>query len=101
MDPRSFGDILLSIAQELGKDEQLPWNSVQQAVKEGADKLYSLNRGSISANTEREFWTNLLQKGGGGMKIKPDPASVLQTEYLLQLNLKWRCHLTWGMDNFT
>ena len=64
VDPRSFGDILLSIAQELGKDEQLPWNSVQQAVKEGADKLYSLNRGSISANTEREFWTNLLQKGG-------------------------------------
>ncbi|GIT13295.1 MAG: hypothetical protein CM1200mP35_01150 [Chloroflexota bacterium] len=64
VDPRSFGDILLSIAQELGKDEQLPWNSIQQAVKEGADKLYSLNRGSISANTEREFWTNLLQKGG-------------------------------------
>ena len=64
VDPRSFGDILLSTAQELGKDDQLPWNSVKEAVKEGADKLYSLNRGSIKAADEREFWTNLLQKGG-------------------------------------
>ena len=64
VDPRSFGDKLLSVAQELGKDEHLPWNSLQEAVKEGADTLYSLNRGSIKASNKSEFWTHLLQKGG-------------------------------------
>ena len=64
LDPRSFPDILLSMAQELGKDAELPWNSFQQVLKEGSDALFDLNRGSIQAAYKEEFWTELLRQGG-------------------------------------
>ncbi len=64
LDPRSFGDILLAAAQELGKDSNLPWNSVQQALREGSDALFAMNRGSVDAGSEGEFWTQLLRQGG-------------------------------------
>ena len=64
LDPRSFGDVLLTTAQELGKDADLPWNSLQEALEEGSNALYALDRGSIDAGSEREFWTKLLRQGG-------------------------------------
>ena len=64
LDPLSFPDILLTMAQELGKDEDLPWSNYQAMLREGSDALFALNRGSIQAATANEFWTNLRQKGG-------------------------------------
>jgi len=64
LDPLSFPDILLTMAQELSKDDDLPWSNYQAMLREGSDALFALNRGSIQAATANEFWTNLRQKGG-------------------------------------
>ena len=64
LDPRGFGDVLLSTAQELGKEAELPWNSLQEALRVGSDALFALGRGSIVASSEGEFWTELLRQGG-------------------------------------
>ncbi len=64
LDPRSFSDLLLSAAQEAGKDASLPWSSMQDALKESADALFQLNRGSVPGATPAEFWNNLLRQGG-------------------------------------
>ena len=64
LDPRSFCDILLSIAQELGRDGDLPWDSLQAALRETSDALFALNRGSVKAKSAGEFWNNLLRQGG-------------------------------------
>ena len=64
LDPRSFYDVLLSMAQELGRDGDLPWANLQEALKETSDALFALNRGSVEATTNGEFWNNLLRKGG-------------------------------------
>ena len=66
VDPRSFPDLLLTLAQELGSDmeQALPWDSFQEVLKEGARKLFQLDRGSIQAPTFEAFWNRLLQKGG-------------------------------------
>ena len=64
LDPRSFGDILLSGSQESPREVELPWNSLQEALREGSDALFALNRGSIDAGSEGEFWTALLRQGG-------------------------------------
>jgi anaerobic selenocysteine-containing dehydrogenase len=67
LDPRSFGDILLSTAQELREDTPLPWNNLQEALEESSNALFALNRGSINAgnaSSEKEFWTKLLRQGG-------------------------------------
>ena len=64
LDPQSFGKILLSTAQELGKDADLPWNNLLEALEEGSNALYALDRGSIVAGSEKEFWTKLLRQGG-------------------------------------
>ena len=64
VDPQSFPDILLTMAQELGKEADLPWPNFQQVLKEGSDALFALNRGSIRESSAEEFWNKLLQRGG-------------------------------------
>ena len=64
LDPRSFPDVLLTLAQELGASRDLPWTNFQQVLREGANALFDLKRGSIQAGSRDEFWTKLLQQGG-------------------------------------
>lgn len=63
LDPRSFPDVLLAAAAELGLTEQLPWPSYRAMLREAADALFEENRGSIRAADADEFWTNLLRRG--------------------------------------
>ena len=74
LDPRSFGDILLSTTQELREDAHLPWNSLQEAIEESSKALFALNRGSIDAGSEGEFWTKLLRQGGWWDEQNTGPA---------------------------
>ena len=74
LDPRSFGDILLSTAQELREDAHLPWNSLLEALEESSKALFALNRGSIDAGSEGEFWTKLLRQGGWWDEQNTGPA---------------------------
>ena len=102
LDPRSFGDILLSTAQELREDADLPWNNMLEALEESSKALFALNRGSIDAGSEGEFWTKLLRQGGwwdeqntgpavnpaGGLysqmaKMASEPAALGSGEYYL------------------
>ena len=76
LDPRSFGDILLSVAQELGRDGDLPWDSMQAALRESSDALFGLNRGSVPGNSADEFWNNLLKQGGWWDERDTGPSSV-------------------------
>ena len=64
LDPRSFGDVLLKKAQELGKDADMPWETLLGALEESSELLFALDRGSIEAGSEKEFWTKLLRQGG-------------------------------------
>ena len=64
LEPQSFPDILLTMAQELGKEAELPWPKFKDLLREASDALFSLNRGSIQASSADEFWTRLLQRGG-------------------------------------
>jgi anaerobic selenocysteine-containing dehydrogenase len=64
LDPRSFGDILLAIGQELGKESDLPWSDVKQALRETSDTLYDLGKGSVSGSTKDSYWNDLLKNGG-------------------------------------
>ena len=64
LDPQSFPDLLLTMAQELGKEGDLPWPNYRSMLREGADALFALNRGSIQASSADDFWNQALQKGG-------------------------------------
>ena len=76
LEPQSFPDILLAMAQELGKETELPWPKYQDLLREGSDALFSLNRGSIQAAAADEFWTKLLQRGGWWDESATGPQSV-------------------------
>ena len=65
LNPRSFGDLLLSVAQELGQENALPWNGVAAALRENAAALYNLNRGtSRQADSPEALWNLMLKQGG-------------------------------------
>ena len=65
LDPRSFGDILLSAAQELGHEGELPWPNVEAALKDNVETLYRSGRGtSQQAASAGDLWNLMLQQGG-------------------------------------
>jgi anaerobic selenocysteine-containing dehydrogenase len=65
-DTRAFGDVLLAIAPEISNDlaDALPWNTMQDVIKDGARRLFEMNRGSIKAPNFDSFWSGILQRGG-------------------------------------
>ncbi len=75
LDPRSFGDILLSTAQESGRADNLPWANMQEAIRETSDALFELGRGSVEGATAAEFWNNLLRQGGWWDEARTGPAA--------------------------
>ena len=64
LDPRSSADVLLSMAGELGKQSELPWDRFEDMLRETSRELFELNRGSIKAGSADEFWNTMLQQGG-------------------------------------
>ena len=67
VDPRGFGDLLLTLAQEVGVDRNLPNANFQAMLRAGSDRLFDMNRGSITqadASTPDEFWRAMLRNGG-------------------------------------
>ncbi len=76
LDPQSFPDLLLTMAQELGKEGDLPWPNYRAMLREGADALFALKRGSIQASTADDFWNQLLQKGGWWDENAAGPQNV-------------------------
>ena len=64
LDPRSFPDVMLAAADDLGVGDQFPWRNYEALLRESAASLFQENRGSIQAATEDEFWSAMLSKGG-------------------------------------
>ena len=67
LDPRGLGDLLLTLAQEVGADQDLPYDSFQAMLRESAQKLFDLGRGSISRDDApdfEDFWRAMLRQGG-------------------------------------
>ena len=84
LDPLSFPDVLLTMAQELGKEADLPWANFKAMLREGSDALFNLSRGSIEASTADEFWNNLLKRGGWWDELRNGPTTVRPADGLLK-----------------
>ena len=61
---RGFGDVLMTIAQDLDVDLGLPGETFKEVLRDGATRLFDLGRGSVSAPDFRSFWNGVLQRGG-------------------------------------
>ncbi len=63
-DTQPLGDVLLTIAEEVGLAEALPWATMQQVVQEQAEALRTGNAGNIQAADDASlYWTELVQTG--------------------------------------
>ena len=77
-DTQSFADVLLTVAQELGMEQALPWNNFREVLQgregkdEGAHRLFRMKRGDLLTESAKvrsygsfdSFWNGLLQHGG-------------------------------------
>ena len=84
LDPRSFPDVMLSTAGDLGLGEQLPWANYEAMLKEAATALFEENRGSIEAASADEFWTGLLRRGGWWDESTKGPSTARPRAGLLR-----------------
>ncbi len=64
-DTRSFVDVLLAVAEELGggAKAQLPWLNMKELLQTDIQGLQQAGAGSVRATTER-YWNTALQQGG-------------------------------------
>ncbi|MBM3945322.1 MAG: 4Fe-4S ferredoxin, partial [SAR202 cluster bacterium] len=60
---KGFPDALIGIGGELGLDLGLP-GTFRELLQQGAQQLFNLNRGSVTATDFRAFWNGVLQRGG-------------------------------------
>ena len=66
---RAFGDQIIEIGKQIGGSvaSALPWNSFKDVVREGAQELQGLRRGSLKEDVPSDnfeaFWNGLLQRG--------------------------------------
>ena len=75
LDPRSFGDLMLSMAQEMGQESALPWTGVEAALRESVDRLFDMNRGtSREVDSAGALWSLMLQQGGWWSESDTGPA---------------------------
>ncbi len=72
---RGFGDLLLVLAQELGMERDLPWQTFRDVLREGAQRLQQLGRGSVSGASFEAYWNDLLRQGGWQDKGKVSAAA--------------------------
>lgn len=57
-------DVLLTVAEELGFTDQMPWATTEEALRAQAEILRGTGGGNIEAvDNAAEFWTELLQTG--------------------------------------
>ena len=65
-DTRSFGDLVLTVADDLNVDMGLPGGVVtfKDLLQEGARQLYASGLGSVKASSFSAFWNGVLQRGG-------------------------------------
>ena len=61
---KSFSDSLISISKTMDLDIKINSDSIKDLVKEDSKKLFNLNRGSVRAQNDKEFWVGVLQRGG-------------------------------------
>ncbi|MCX6024081.1 MAG: molybdopterin-dependent oxidoreductase [Chloroflexi bacterium] len=74
-DTRGSADVFLDLAKRLNVKTDLPWDNVKLAVQQGAEELFRLNSGSVTAPTLDAFWFAILQRGGW-WDAKAVPAAV-------------------------
>ena len=77
-DTRPFGDVLLTLAEELGGAVQraLPWDTMQDLLREAATQLQREQRGAVKEADFPLFWMKLLQRGGWWDELQKGPTSV-------------------------
>ena len=61
---RNFADVLMTIAQGLELDLELPGETFKDILQDGARQLFELGRGSVTAESFPHFWHGVLQRGG-------------------------------------
>ena len=73
---KGFADVLLTVAQVMGKELDLPGETFKDIIRDGARKLYELGRGSVTASSFEAFWNGILQRGGWWDVNERGPSSV-------------------------
>ena len=61
---RGFADVLLTVAQGIDLELDLPGETYREILQDGARQLYESGGGSVRAASFNAFWNGVLQRGG-------------------------------------
>jgi anaerobic selenocysteine-containing dehydrogenase len=87
-DTRATGDILLQLAQQLGLSNAIPWNNMQDCVKDGWRQIYASGDLQTKTQSFEDFWIELLKAGVWGEKIYHDSTFALNKDVIDNISVK-------------
>ncbi|MEX2606304.1 MAG: molybdopterin-dependent oxidoreductase, partial [Kiritimatiellia bacterium] len=69
---RATGDIILGLAHQSGMGDAIPWNSMEERLKEGWRRIYERSAPDTGMDGFEEFWTSVVKAGVWGETTRRD-----------------------------
>jgi anaerobic selenocysteine-containing dehydrogenase len=82
---RPAGDIVLGMAEKLGFDSSMPWDSMEEFLKAGWRRIQL--RGATESDDFDAFWSDVLTSGVWGENLRRDDGKVVAVEVIESLTV--------------
>jgi anaerobic selenocysteine-containing dehydrogenase len=82
---RPAGDIVLGMAEKLGFDSSMPWDSMEEFLKAGWRRIQL--RGATESDDFDAFWRDVLTSGVWGENVRRDDGKVVAVEVIESLTV--------------
>jgi anaerobic selenocysteine-containing dehydrogenase len=85
---RATGDIILNLAHQMGLNFELPWNSMEDMVKDGWRQIYERGGPQAVADSFEQFWEDSLKAGVWGETARRDQAFSLDNAIITDIGVQ-------------
>jgi anaerobic selenocysteine-containing dehydrogenase len=85
---KAAGDTVLALSQRLGFSETIPWNDMEDCVKEGWRKIFLRRSGDAQAGGFDSFWTELCRAGVWGEETRVEGTFTLDKAVIADIGIE-------------
>ena len=85
---RATGDIILNLAKHIGLSNAIPWNNMEECIKDGWRQIYKRGDSQIQAEGFDSFWRSVLKAGVWGETTRRDSSFTLDRSVIANIGVQ-------------
>ncbi|MCH7816060.1 MAG: molybdopterin-dependent oxidoreductase [Proteobacteria bacterium] len=85
---RATGDIILALAQRIGASNAMPWNSMEEFLKDGWRQIYERGDAQTLAQGFDAFWISVLRAGVWGETTRRNTEFTLERSVIAGIGVQ-------------